>query len=89
MAHATVDGRQAGHLGFRISYDREGGQVWTLYTTVVHHEFEGHGVGSALVRDVVRHADQSNALIDPTCWFVAGWLQRHAEFAHLLGDDLR
>jgi hypothetical protein len=27
--------------------------------------------------------------VHPTCWFVAGWLDRHPQFQHLLPDDMR
>jgi hypothetical protein len=88
-AHATLAGRSAGHLGFRVAVDREGMQVWTLFTTVVDPAFEGRGVGSRLVADVIAHAETAGALVDPTCWFVAGWLDRHREYQHMLADDLR
>lgn len=88
MAYATAQGRSAGRLGFRIGRD-EGADVWTMYTTVVDRSFEGHGVGSALVADVIALADSHGALVEPTCWFVAGWLDRHPEYQHLLPDDMR
>ena len=87
LATASVGGRHAGRLGFRIT-EGEGAPVWTLYTTVVDRAFEGHGVGSALVRDVIEAADGAGAMVNPTCWFVAGWLDRHPHFQHLLADDL-
>jgi uncharacterized protein len=87
-AWATVDGQQAGRLGFRIR-DTEGSPEWTLYTTVVHPAFEGHGVGSALVEAVIKEADAASAQVYPTCWFVAGWLDRHPEYQRLRPDDLR
>ena len=85
---ATAGGRRAGRLGFRIRQG-EGAPVWTLYTTRVDPAFEGHGVGSALVADVIARADEAQALVEPTCWFVAGWLDRHPEYQHLRPDDLR
>ena len=87
-ARATVDGEPAGRLGFRIA-EADGSPVWTLYTTVVDREFEGHGVGSALVREVIERADAAGAVVHPTCWFVAGWLDRHPQYQHLLPDDMR
>ena len=88
MAWATVGGQRAGRLGFRVAQG-EGAPVWTLYTTVVEPYFEGQGVGSALVRDVIEKADQADAQVVPTCWFVAGWLDRHPQYHHLMQDDLR
>lgn len=77
-SRAFADGAPAGRLGFRID-DRASPPVWTLYTTVVEHAYEGHGVGSALVRDVVGRAETAGARVNPTCWFVAGWIERHPE----------
>lgn len=87
-SRATVDGDPAGRLGFRIAQS-DGSAVWTLYTTVVDRQYEGHGVGSALVRDVIERADAAGAVVHPTCWFVAGWLDRHPQYQHLLPDDMR
>lgn len=87
-ARATVDGEPAGRLGFRIA-ESDQGPVWTLYTTVVDSRFEGRGVGSALVHEVIQLADQAGAIVRPTCWFVAGWLDRHPQYQHLLPADGR
>lgn len=89
LATAHAGNLGAGRLGFRIARDKEGTEVWTLYTTVVDPLFEGRGVGSALVHDVIGHAEAAGAVVDPTCWFVAGWLNRHPEYHHMLHDDLR
>ncbi len=86
-AWATIDGQQAGRLGFRIR-QTEGAPEWTLFSTVVHPTFEGRGVGSALVEAVIKEADAAEAHVNPTCWFVAGWLDRHPEYERLRPDDL-
>ncbi len=87
IAQAAAGGDSAGRLGFRVRSD-EGADVWTLFTTVVDPAFEGRGVGSALVQDVIEKADAAGAIVNPTCWFVSGWLNRHPEYQHLLQDDL-
>lgn len=71
LAVAKVGDRRAGELYY------EPGPRWTLYSTHVSREFEGLGVGSALVSEVVAAADAAGADIDSRCWFVTGWLKRH------------
>lgn len=71
---AYLDDQPAGFLRYRPNED---GTVWTAYTTQVSAEFEGHGVGSALVRALDADTREAGVEINPTCWFVAGWLERH------------
>ncbi len=53
--------------------------------TVVDQRMNGRGVGSALVRfalDDVRA--RGLGPVHARCWFVAGWIERHPEYADLL-----
>lgn len=53
--------------------------------TVVDQRANGRGIGSALVRfalDDVR--ERRLGPVIPRCWFVAGWIERHPEYADLL-----
>jgi SAM-dependent methyltransferase len=72
---ATIDGTTAGTLHYR-AVDSD---AWQMYSTVVAPRFEGRGVGSALVRAALAAAVAKDLRIDPTCWFVAGWLDRHPD----------
>jgi predicted GNAT family acetyltransferase len=82
----TTDGRTAGHLSYRAARDSDS-PIWTVYSTVVDPSFGGRGVGSALVADLMAEASDRAVVVVPTCWFVAGWLDRHPEYAHLRADD--
>lgn len=72
---ALSGGRAVGHLSYRIWPDG----TWELYTTTVPSEFEGHGIGSELTGKAVAAAVRAGADVAPTCWFVAGWLERHPD----------
>lgn len=81
---AFVDGREAGALYYRVP--RGGG--WDMFHTLVRSEFEGRGVGSALVEAAVAAAVREQQPVAATCWFVAGWLQRHPDaLTRLSADD--
>lgn len=72
---AVLDGELAGALYYRESRPGE----WQMYSTRVPTRFEGRGVGSALARAAVETAVAGDKRVDPTCWFVAGWIDRHPE----------
>lgn len=71
-------------LGY-IEYTIED-KVMDLPHTLVLPEFEGQGVGSALVRqtlDMIREMD-SELRVTPTCPFIDVWIRRHKEYQDLL-----
>lgn len=76
---ARVDGELAGILDYRLA-----GSVATMPHTAVEPRFEGHGIGSALVSTAVDVAKQRHWTIVPTCWFVAGWIDRHPDAQQLV-----
>ena len=83
LATAHRQGSQAGTLTYSVSR-RSDPEVWTLYSTRVDPDHEGRGVGSDLVRIVLDDARSAGAVVDPTCWFVAGWIRRHPDYEDLL-----
>ena len=46
--------------------------------------FEGHGVGSRLASFVLAEARAQGWQVEPLCPFVAGYIDRHPEFADLV-----
>lgn len=80
---AFVDDTQAGRLGYSVTQSQRN---WVVFTTKVPHSFEGHGVGSALARAAADSARAEGVTITPTCWFVAGWLDRHPDYADVLAS---
>lgn len=52
--------------------------------TEVPAEFEGKGVGGALVKGALEIVRGENLKIVPTCRFVTVYLQRHPEYQELV-----
>ncbi len=54
-----------------------------IHHTWVAPALRGRGVASALLRAALEEARERGWRVVPTCWYVAGWMQRHPEFADL------
>lgn len=65
------------------AYRRGDGAV-TFTHTVVDDAFEGRGVGSTLVRAALDAVRGEGVRVVPQCPFVAGYIQRHPEYADLV-----
>jgi predicted GNAT family acetyltransferase len=70
-----------GHTAF-ASYRRDG-NLLTIYHTEVPREFQGRGIGSALVKGVLAFAREQNLKVKPLCSFVRAYMDRHPEYAAL------
>lgn len=79
---AHLDDRLAGFADYRLSP----GGIVTIPHTEVDPEFEGQGVGSALVRAALDAIRADGHRVNPACPFVAGWIDRHPEYQDLLAD---
>lgn len=90
MAYEVVDNPERqrfelsldGHTAF-ASY-RLAGDTFIVPHTEVPREFEGRGIGSALVKGMLENIRARGRKIRPLCSFVASYMQRHPEY-----DDLR
>ncbi len=71
-----------GHTAF-TTY-RLAGDILIVPHTEVPREFEGRGIGSALVKGVLEIARARGLKVKPLCSFVAGYMRRHPEY-----EDLR
>jgi hypothetical protein len=76
---ALVDGRLAGQLVFRPH-----GDVLDLVHTEVDPAFEGQGVGSALVRQVLDQILAAGGHIIPSCPYVQAFLRRHPDYQRVV-----
>jgi predicted GNAT family acetyltransferase len=76
---AFVDGELAGFSDYELS---DG--VITFTHTEVDDAFEGHGVGSALVRQSLDQVRASGTLrVRPLCPFVRDWIEQHPDYQDL------
>jgi predicted GNAT family acetyltransferase len=74
-----VDDRPAGVSAYELS---DG--VITFTHTEVDDAFEGHGVGSALVRHALDQVRASGARrVRPSCPFVRAWIEQHPDYQDL------
>ncbi|MCX6079636.1 MAG: GNAT family N-acetyltransferase [Chloroflexi bacterium] len=60
------------------------GDTMLIIHTEVPPELEGRGIGSQLARAGLDYAREKMFKVVPVCWFVAGYIDRHAEYQDLL-----
>ena len=70
-----------GHVAFS-DYSRAGDTL-AIRHTEVPKEHAGKGVGSALVRGLLDIARAQGLKVHPLCPFVAGYMDKHPEYADL------
>jgi uncharacterized protein len=71
---ATLNGAFAGSIEYAVKYGRI-----ALIHTEVKPEFEGKGVGGALVRFAIAEARRRGLRVIPTCPFVRSYVDSHPE----------
>ena len=74
----NVDGFTA-----KIEYMKAGNKIFLTHTEVPE-EFEGGGVGSALVKAVLEDIERKNLILVPLCPFVSVYVKRHPEWEKLI-----
>jgi predicted GNAT family acetyltransferase len=80
----TADGELAGFAEYR---DMDGARVFTH--TEVFEEFEGKGIGSALVRGLLDDQRAAGRKIVPLCPFVARYVrEHHDDYGDLVDTEL-
>ena len=67
-----------------IQYEEESEGILALAHTEVPEEYEGQGIGSALLKGAFQILQAENLKIVPTCPFVAAYLRRHPEYQSLV-----
>lgn len=67
-----------------VEYEEAGEGVLALTHTEVPAEFEGKGVGGALVKGVLEIVRGENLKIVPVCRFVSVYLRRNPEYQGLV-----
>ncbi|HZQ31734.1 MAG TPA: GNAT family N-acetyltransferase, partial [Mycobacterium sp.] len=72
----SVEGRQVGLTQFA---DRDRQRVF--FHTEVDDDFEGRGLATILVEDALTTTKDSGLRIVPVCELVAGYVDKHSEFA--------
>jgi predicted GNAT family acetyltransferase len=76
----TMDGTLA-----VLNYNQDGKCI-TFVHTQVPQELTGRSVGSALAKAGLTYAREQGLQVIPKCEFVASYIEKHSEFANLLGS---
>ena len=76
----ALEGGQAAY----VEYEEAGDGVLALTHTEVPEEFEGTGIGGALVKGALEIVRGEGLKIVPTCQFVSAYLRRHPEYQELV-----
>ena len=79
-----LDGQLAGFLQYR----RRPNLIALVHTEVLS-AFEGQGLGRELARFALDDARATGTAVLPFCPFVNAYIQRHAEYADLVPENLR
>ncbi|HXV87055.1 MAG TPA: GNAT family N-acetyltransferase [Gemmatimonadales bacterium] len=78
-----VDGAEA-----YLAYAAAGDGVLDYHTTFVPPELRERHLASALTRHALDYARDQDLRIIPSCWFVAGYVERHPEYTNLVAGDV-
>ncbi|MBV1854725.1 GNAT family N-acetyltransferase [Catellatospora tritici] len=74
----------AGFMTYQVT-----GKIIAFTHTEVSPEYEGQGIGGAIARRVMDDARAAARTVVPICPFLAGWLERHPEYADMVVTDHR
>lgn len=80
---AEVDGEVAGFAVYHV----RGGRYLFVHTEVAP-AFEGRGIAGELARGALDQVRQRGARVVPLCPFIAGWIDRHADYGDLVDHEL-
>jgi len=78
---ATIDGELAGHMDYTL----DGTRV-TVTHTEVDPKFKGKGVAGALAQGAIDDMSTHGHRVVPQCDYLAGWLEKHQEYAPMVVD---
>jgi len=90
MSYTLIDNKDKKQYEFhldddlaRIEYIKAQGKIFLTHTEVPA-KFEGKGIGSALVKQVLDDIQQKGLELVPLCPFVAAYINRHPEYNVLI-----
>lgn len=80
----VVGGEVAGYAQYRLV-----GENLAVLHTVIDDAYEGRGLGSRLVREVLQQVSDRGLGLLPYCPFVKAYLQRHRDLVSLVPAERR
>ena len=76
----VADGEVAGFADYR-----DVGERVVLPHTVIDPSMRGKGLGDVLVRGVLDDLQSEGRTVVPSCWFVAEFIERNADYGDMVG----
>ena len=55
-----------------------------IISTVVYEKYQGKGMASTLIKEMLQYAKNSNFKIKPLCSFAAHYIEKHPEYKELI-----
>jgi predicted GNAT family acetyltransferase len=77
----SVDGEVAGFADYHAA-----GETIVLPHTVVDPARRGLGLAAVLIRYALDDIAHSGRQVVPSCWYVAGFIDRHPEYRSMVAD---
>ncbi len=68
----------------RLDYVMRDAKTMETVSTWTPPSMRGAGIAARLARAALDHARAEGLRVVPTCWYVAGWIERHPDYADLL-----
>lgn len=85
--HKRFEYAKDGHISFIEYILTQRGTIYLTHTEVPK-PLEGGGVGSELVKEVLKIVEQRHLKLVPLCPFVAAYIRRHPEWKKLLAENV-
>lgn len=90
-----IDNKEAGQYEYQIDsyrphieYKITNDGVIFLTHTAIPREFQGQGIGTALVLDALEDIDSRGLKLVPLCGFVASYIKKNPEWNRLLKEGI-
>ena len=68
-----------GYISFEIKDD-----TIIIISTVIYEKYQGKGMASTLIKEILRYAKNNNFKIKPLCSFVIHYIEKHQEYNELV-----
>lgn len=72
-----------GEIIAKITFERFN-NILNVDHTFVDDRLRGQGIASQLVEKLVAYAMENELKINPICWYVEKWFEKHPDFKYLL-----
>ena len=68
-----------GYISFEIKND-----TIIIISTVIYEKYQGKGMASTLIKEILGYAKNNNSKIKPLCSFVIHYIEKHQEYKQMV-----